>query len=345
MNREELPILVDLHKNVFFDEETEEVVILDRRKLPREISEYRCKNFEEVSTAIEKMVTQSLGVSPAAGYGMVIAAHETKGESEEEMKKTMKKAAKRIKNTRPTQTSLHYLVDEMLGISEKVISEGGDLFGSILDKAYSWTDHIMNVSEKLGEYASRTIDDGDTILTHCYGGPAIYFMGDYARKNDKIIRYFATETRPYLQGARLTSFALSQGGFEVTLITDSMAAFCIQNGLVDKFITGADRIAMDGGVANKIGTYQIAIAAERHDVPFHAISYTGPDPETPTYTDIEVEERDPKEITEFNGRKIAPDGIKVFYPAFDCTPPELVEGIITDKGVYEPGSVQKYFDK
>lgn len=346
MNKDELPILVDLQKNVFFDEEKGEVVILDRRKLPEKISEYRCENYKEVSAAIEKMVTQSLGVSPAAGYGMVIAAYETRDKSEEETSKTMRKAAERIKNTRPTQTSLHYLVDEMLEISERTISEGsGDLFEAMSEKAKSWIDNLMEVSRKLGKYASEAVEDGDTILTHCYGGPAIYFLGDYARKDGKDIEYFATETRPYLQGARLTSFALKEGGFDVTLITDSMPAFCMENGFIDKFITGADRIAMDGGVANKIGTYQIAIASKRYEIPFYAISYTGPDPETPTYKDIEVEERDSEEITKFNGKRIAPEDISVYYPAFDCTPPDLVEGVVTDKGIYKPESVQKYFDE
>ncbi len=343
MSSKNLPILVDLHKNVFFDEEKGEVAILDRRKIPQEISEYRCKNYNEVARAIEKMVTQSLGVSPAAGYGMAIAAYEARDKRKEKKKEIISNAAKRIKNTRPTQTSLHYLTNEILSIAEETIENNGPLFDKILEKAYNWTERIMETSRTLGKYASQIIEDGDTILTHCYGGPAIYFMGDYARKENKVINYFATETRPYLQGARLTSFALKQGGFDVTIITDGMPAYCLQNGLIDKFITGADRISMDGGVANKIGTYQIAIASDRHKVPFYAISYTGPDQETSTYKDIEIEERDPEEITSLKNIRIAPEGVKAFYPAFDCTPPELVRGIITEKGIYGPEKISDYF--
>lgn len=344
MDEENLPILVDLHRNVYFDDENGEVVILDRRVLPHRVSEYRCKNYEEVARAIEKMVTQSLGVSPAAGYGVAIAAYGAENKSDTEMKSTISEAVKRMKNTRPTQTSLHYLVDEMAELAEEKIERGEDVFGAIRRKAYDWTDHIMNISRKLGKYASELLEDGDTILTHCYGGPAIFFMGSLAREEGKEIDYYCSETRPYLQGARLTSFALSQGNFDVTLVTDGMPAYCMQNGLIDKFITGADRISLDGGVANKIGTYQISLAAKEHGVPFYAISYTGPDPETSTCLDVEVEERDPKEVTYFRGKKISPRVVNAFYPAFDCTPPKLVKGVITDKGVYPPKSVSRYFE-
>lgn len=344
MPREELPVLVDLHKNVLFDDETGEVVILDRRKLPESVTEYRCQDYEGVARAIEKMVTQSLGVSPAAGYGVAMAAYEARGRGEAERKKLISDAVERMKNTRPTQTSLHYLVDEMAEIADETIARGGDLFEVMREKAQDWTERLMEVSKKLGKHASELIEDGDTVLTHCYGGPAIYFMGHYAREGGKEVDYFVTETRPYLQGARLTSFALTQGGFEVTLITDDMPAYCMQNGLIDKFITGADRISMDGGVANKIGTYQITLAAQENGVPFYAISYTGPDPETPTYEDVEVEKRDPQKVTHVRGNRISPEEVNAFYPAFDCTPPEFVEGVVTEKGVYSPESVSKYLE-
>lgn len=341
----EIPVLVDLHRNVYFDDEEEEVVILDRRKLPQEITHCRCKDYEEVAEAIEKMVTQSLGVSPAAGYGVAIAAYNVMEKNENGKQECILKAVERIKNTRPTQTSLHYLMDEMLDLAEETISESGELFKVMRDKAFDWTEHLMEVSKDLGRYASEVIENGDTILTHCYGGPAIYLMGDYARQQGKEIDYFCTETRPYLQGARLTSFALSQGGFDVTLVTDGMPAYCIQEGLIDKFITGADRIAMNGSVANKIGTYQIALAADEHDVPFYALSYTGPDKDTSTCKDVEVEERGPEEIMQVMGKRIAPKRINGFYPAFDCTPPSLVGGVVTDKGIFEPDTVKEYFEK
>lgn len=344
MANEELPILADLHRNVFFDEDEGDVVILDRRRLPEDITYYRCNNFEDVALAIEKMVTQSLGVSPAAGYGMVIAGYNVQDESETEMRREMAAAANRLKSTRPTQTSLHYLVDEMLEMGDEKISDDGDLFEVLNDKAYGWTEHLMDISRNTGNYASELLKDGDTILTHCWGGPAIYFTGDFARRDGKEVDYFCTETRPYLQGARLTSFCLSEGGFEVTLITDGMPAHCMQRGLIDKFITGADRVSMDGGVANKIGTYQIAIASHEYDVPFYAISYTGPDSETSTCGEVEVEERDSDELTNVRGNRIAPEGIKAFYPAFDCTPPRLVEGIVTGRGVYSPENISKYFN-
>lgn len=340
----DLPILVNLHENVFFDDEEKEVVILDRRELPEEVTYHRCENYLEVAEAIEKMVTQSLGVSPAGAYGVAIAAYEIQGKSKDKQKNRMKKAIERIKNTRPTQTSLHHLLDEMQEIAQEKISKNEDLFDAMRQKAYDWTEHIMKVSKKLGKHAAKKIENKDTILTHCYGGPAIYLMGDYARKNGKEIDYFCTETRPYLQGARLTSFALTEGGFETTLITDGMVAYVMKKGIIDTFITGADRISTDGGVANKIGTYQFALAADKYDIPFYAISYTGPDPDTSTCEDIEIEMRDEDELKNCRGVKIAPEDVKGFYPAFDCTPPELVEGVVTDKGVYNPDSVENYFE-
>ncbi len=342
-NEKNLPILVDLHENVFFDEEEKEVVILDRRELPEKIIQHKCKNYTEVAEAIEKMVTQSLGVSPTGAYGIAIAAYEVQEKNEEEQKKQIENAVERIKNTRPTQNSLHHLLDEMLEIAREKISKNENLFNAMKQKAYDWTEHIMNVSKTLGKYAAQKIENQDTILTHCYGGPAIYFMGDYARKDGKEIDYFCTETRPYLQGARLTSFALSEGGFDVTLITDGMPAYTIQEGLIDKFITGADRISTDGSVANKIGTYQIALAADKYDIPFYPISYTGPDPNTSTCKDVEIEMRDEKELKQFRGIQTAPEKVRGFYPAFDCTPPELVKGIVTDKGIYKPNSIDDYF--
>ncbi|MFW5912029.1 MAG: s-methyl-5-thioribose-1-phosphate isomerase [Candidatus Hadarchaeota archaeon] len=344
MSDKKLPKLVDLHENVFFDEEKGEVVILDRRKLPDKLTYYRGRSYEEVARGIEKMVTQSLGVSPAAGYGVAIAAYNARNESDSTKKKTIRQAVKRMKNTRPTQTSLHHLVDEMEKIALKTIKKGDDLFVAMRNKAYDWTAGLMETSRKLGRYASQRIEDGDTILTHCYGGPAIYFMGDFARDKGKNVNYYCTETRPYLQGARLTSLALSEGDFKVTLITDGMPAYCMNEGLIDKFITGADRIAMDGGVANKIGTYQIALAAKEHRIPFYAISYTGPDPNTETYRDVEVEIRNPEEVKKARGKRTAPKEVNAYYPAFDCTPPKIVEGVVTDKGIYSPKDVHRYIE-
>lgn len=342
MTERELPILVDLHRNVFFDEDEGKVVILDRRKLPDEMTHYRARNYEEVAKGIEKMVTQSLGVSPAAGYGVAIAAYNVRDEDDSTKRERISSAVERMKNTRPTQTSLHHLVDEMKKIGAETIEEGGDLFEAMNRKAFDWTENLMETSRKLGKNAAERIEDGDTILTHCYGGPAIYLMGDFSRKEGKKIDFYCTETRPYLQGARLTSLALSDGGFEVTLVTDGMPAYCMKRGLIDKFVSGADRIAMNGGVANKIGTYQIALAAKEHDIPFYAISYTGPDPDTEDCTEVEVEKRDPEEIKHTRGVRTAPEEVKAYYPAFDCTPPELVEGIVTDKGIYRPEQVRKY---
>ncbi len=340
---EDLPVLVDLHRNVYFDEEEKKTIIMDRRKLPQDFTKHKCENYEQVAEAIEKMVTQSLGVSPAAGYGVVIAAYNVQEKSEEEKRKQMRKAIERIKNTRPTQTSLHHLMDKMWEIAEEKISKSENLFEAMRREAHDWTEQIMKTSKQLGKHIGKELEDGDTILTHCYGGPAIYLMGDYAREQGKHVEYYCTETRPYLQGARLTTFALKDGNFPTTLITDGMPAHTIREGKIDKFITGADRISMDGSVANKIGTYQIALGAKKHDVPFYAISYTGPDPDSPDWKSVEIEIRDEDELKTCQGKKISYDEVKGYYPAFDCTPPELVTGVVTDKGIYKPENIDDYF--
>jgi len=343
MPKDKLSILIELHKNIFFDERKGQVVILDRRQLPRRIEYYRCNNYEEVAIAIEKMVTQSEGVSVAGGYGIVMAAYEARDKDSKTMRAYLTRATKRIKNTRPTQSSLHYLVDRLGREANNAIVRGESPFEITKKAVITWIDKLEESCQKIGRYASQLVEDNDTILTHCYAGPAIYFTGYYAQEDGKRVKFFCTETRPYLQGARLTSFVLKQGGFDVTLITDNMPAYCMQHGLINKIFVGADRVSMDGGVTNKIGTYQIAIAAHEHNIPFYCFS-AGPDPRTLTYKDAEIEIRDPEELLYVLDKKIAPESIKGFYPAFDSTPPKFIDAIITDRGIYRPSAISRYFE-
>ena len=343
MSGDKVPILIDLHKNIFFDEERGQVVILDRRLLPRRIEYYRCHNYEEVAIAIEKMVTQSEGVSIAGGYGILIAAYEARNKDKKAMQAYLTKAIERIKDTRPTQSSLHYFVDRLGTEANNAIGKGETPFEVIKRAVITRVDKIGENCRKVGQYASQLVRDNDTVLTHCYAGPIIYFTGYYAKEDSKKVKFFCTETRPYMQGARLTSFVLKQAGFDVTLITDSMPAYCMQQGLINKVFVGADRVSMDGGATNKIGTYQIAIAAHEHNIPFYCFSM-GPDSKTLTYKDTEIEIRNPEELLCGLGEKIVPEGVKGFYPAFDSTPPKFIDAIITNRGIYPPTAINRYFE-
>jgi methylthioribose-1-phosphate isomerase len=189
------------------------------------------------------------------------------------------------------------------------------------------------ISEDTGRHAETLLSSGDRILTHCFAGPALLYMLRMARENGKDMRVICTETRPYMQGARLTAWSVSELGIDTTLITDNMAAHCMSKGIVSKVFAAADRVAMDGVVANKVGTLQLAICAHYFKIPFYILAYGGPDKRTLCGADIPIEERDPREVLEFRGTPISGPAVKGYYPAFDLTPAELVTGIVTASGI------------
>ncbi len=187
--------------------------------------------------------------------------------------------------------------------------------------------------EDTGRHAETLLASGDRVLTHCFAGPALLYMLAFAREKGKEVRVVCTETRPYLQGARLTAWSVSELGIDTTLITDNMAAHCMSKGMVNKLFAAADRVAMDGVVANKVGTLQLAICADYFKIPFYVLAYGGPDPRTLRGAEIPIEERDPREVLEFLGAPISGPRVKGYYPAFDLTPAGLVTGIVTATGV------------
>ncbi|HEY1014096.1 MAG TPA: eIF-2B alpha/beta/delta-like protein, partial [Herpetosiphonaceae bacterium] len=201
------------------------------------------------------------------------------------------------------------------------------------------------VAERCGARAAEFLTDGDTILTVCYPGAAFNWMiYTAAVVQGKQIAVMPTETRPYGQGIRLTASQAHEIGVPVTVITDNMPGFCFAKGMISVYVTAADRIAMDGSIANKIGTYQNAVLARRHGVPFYVLGYDGPERGTPDGTAIPIEERDGEEVLRHNGVRLAPEGVRGYYPAFDVTPPELVSAIVTDRGVYRPEMIGRYHE-
>jgi methylthioribose-1-phosphate isomerase len=315
-----------------YDHATGVLSLLDQRLLPEREEWIECRTVDEVAVAIKDMVVRGApAIGVTAAYGMAIAAR--KGED-------LERAAATLRATRPTAVNLFWAIDKMLEPPQK----GGQFPGMIPQELRARSLHTMDVLMclKIGEYGAPLLPQGG-VLTHCNAGALA--TGGYgtalgvirtAHKQKRGIHVFADETRPFLQGARLTAWELHKSGIDVTLITDNMAAHMMQRGEIQSVIVGADRIAANGDTANKIGTYGLALHARAHDIPFFvAAPMSTIDLKTPTGRQIPIEERDPREVTHFGERRLAPDGIKVRNPAFDVTPAALIKAIITNVGVAE----------
>ncbi|MCD6514269.1 MAG: s-methyl-5-thioribose-1-phosphate isomerase [Candidatus Odinarchaeota archaeon] len=318
------------------------VKMLDRRQLPDKIIYLELSTYEEVAKAIEDMAIQgATAIARAAGYGMVLAVEKNMNKPIDDFKKALDKAAARLKQTRPTGSELVPLVDKMYKMAIESLEKGEDVIDKMVHFLISHWANILKIGMLTGQNASKLIDDGDTVLTHCWGGPAVAFMLLEAIKQGKQVKVVNTETRPYLQGARLTSLTLKECNIKSTLVTDNMPGYLMWKGIIKKVFTAADRIALDGSIANKIGTYLYAIAARHNGVPFYILGYEGPDPNTPTINDIPIEERNPEEIFYIRGIRVAPEGINGYYPAFDIVPPKYIDAIITWNGIYPPQNIRE----
>jgi len=322
----------------------ESLILVDQRKLPLEEVYVECKDFMDVARAIKEMIVRGApAIGATAAFGYVLGAKDSKGSSFEEVFKRMKKVKEVLSKTRPTAVNLFWALDRM----EKRLIEHGkveDLYEVLEEEAYRIAIEDIEMNKSIGKHGAELLKDGDTVLTHCNAGAlATVDFGTalgvirYAVKQGKRIKVYVDETRPYQQGARLTAWELLKEGIEAILITDNMAGWVMKQGLIDAVIVGADRIAANGDVANKIGTYTLAVLANRHNVPFYvAAPSSSIDLETPNGSMIPIEERSPDEVTHCGGRRIAPEGVKVYNPAFDVTDASLVTAIITEKGVIRP---------
>jgi methylthioribose-1-phosphate isomerase len=337
-------IISDRFKTLRYDAETNEVVILDRRKYPFQTVYERYDTVEGVAVAIEEMVVQ--GGPPlayAAALGMVLAEREGRGGRGE---KRLREAAARLIDTRPTADDLHHIIPKALEIG--LAAKPEERLQALLDYANSEIQRGNEVSQQCGWFAAQLLKDGDRILTHCIAGAALCWMLWVAKCAGKQVQVVASETRPYFQGARLTSQSCVEMDIDCTVITDGMSAHMMSQGMLDKFICAADRLTMDGHITNKVGTLQHAIAANYFGLPFYVLGYDGPDPHTATASEIVIEERDPARVFEARGQegtvRTAVAGIKGYYPAFDITPPHLIEAVVTDKGIFPPTLLHTYFD-
>ncbi len=321
--------------------EGSKIVILDQTKLP-ENKEYLVINkMEELVDAIKSLKIRgapSLGV--AAAFGLKMVALNNTDKSREEFLKILKEEAMKLKKSRPTAYNLFYVIDRILNKAE--ISENPQK--TVIEEADKIFRENFEMDKRIAEIGSELINDGDVILTHCntgklatcgYLGTALGVIIEAYRKG-KRFKVFATETRPLLQGARLTTFELCENGLNVTLIPDSAVAFVFKKYNVNKVFVGADRIARNGDTANKIGTYNIAIIAKHYNAKFYVVAPTTTiDINIKTGEEIPIEFRGREEMEFFNNKRIVDSRADILNPAFDVTPNELITAIITEKGIIE----------
>ena len=319
------------------------VVLLDQRRLPGEEIYLHLKTPEEVADAIRDMVVRGApAIGVTACMGLALGATQLEVKSRQEFEARFAGLCQLFAGTRPTARNLFWAVEHMRGLVKSNRDTSlEDLAGLLVAAAERVKEEDIQACHAMGRHGAELLAENSTILTHCNaGGLATAGYGTAlgviraAHEQGKVTMVFADETRPFLQGARLTAWELHHDGIPVTLIADSMAGLMMRRGKVSAVVVGSDRIAANGDVANKIGTYQVALAAQDNNVPFYvAAPTTTVDLHTPDGDAIPIEERDPREITELAGVRLAPEGIQVANPAFDVTPARLVTAIITETGV------------
>ena len=318
------------------------VEILDRRVYPIEVNKVTCRKHEEVAAAIRDMVTQSAGPYVAAAMGMALAAHECSGRPEAEQIEYLEKAADTISHARPTTTwRMQKITEACVETAKNALKFGiQDASEAVRDFAIDQNNRRYAGIAKVGRYLAGLFPDHGAVMTQCFGETIVGMMLREAKKQKKDIKLFCPETRPFFQGSRLTATVCRDMGFDVTVITDNMPAAVMKNEGIDVFTSAADVICCDGHVVNKVGTYQIAIAAKYHGIPYYVSG--SPDKGHPTVDTVKIEMRDPKEVLQAMGTPTANQYVKGYYPAFDITPPELVTGVVTDQGVLSPFSLAEY---
>lgn len=321
--------------------------IIDQTLLPRQLLEFDCLDVETVHEAIKTLrVRGAPAIGIAAAYGLVLALKEVLHADEEQFFAHLEKTAAYLAASRPTAVNLFWALDRL---KQKAIKQRGKLPPAkiaelLLDEARAIHEEDRQMCRAIGRHGAQLLQDGQGVLTHCNAGALA--TSDYgtalaviyaAAESGKRIHVYADETRPLLQGARLTAWELQQRGIQVTLICDSAAAQVLRAGRVQAVLTGADRIAANGDTANKVGTYGLAVLAAAHNIPFYIAAPTSTfDLSLSTGDQIPIEHRDPREITHFCGRQVAPDGVEAYNPAFDVTPARLIKAVICDQGVIQP---------
>ncbi|HCU08053.1 MAG TPA: S-methyl-5-thioribose-1-phosphate isomerase [Clostridiales bacterium] len=320
------------------------VRILDRRVYPGKVEFVTCRSHREVARAITDMVTQSAGPFSAAAMGMALAAWECRNKDEQSQMQYLIGAAEMMVNARPTtRLRMQQITDRCLAAAKEALVRGGKVDEAIRQEALTINDGRYRRVARIATYLADMFPNRGTIMTQCFGETIVGMMLRESKERGKVLRVFCPETRPYFQGARLTATVVRDMGFDVTVITDNMPAYVMKNEQIDVFTSAADAICADGHVVNKIGTYQIAITAHFHGVPYFVTG--APDIGHPTVDTIHIEMRDPEFVLQAMGVRTAAEGVKGYYPSFDITPPHLVSGVVTDLGIFAPLDLARYFEK
>ena len=328
--------------------------MIDQTKLPNVLEYVTYTDYNQVAEAIRTLVVRgapAIGVSGA--FGLALAALQSDAKEKDELIHYLENAKKILFETRPTAINLAWGLEKIMDVAKNA-DDVDQIRTSVIGTAKQMADEDIQINMSMGKNGSELFDDDDTIMTHCNAG-ALATVGygtalgviRATKESGKNIKVIATETRPVQQGSRLTAFELMHDGIDVSLIPDTAVGYTMANGLVNKIVVGADRILRTGHVYNKIGTYQVATMAKQHNIPFYVAAPLSTFDMKSDPQDIIIEQRKASEVTGIGDKKTAPDGINVINPAFDMTPPELISGIITEKGIAKPSfedSIKKLFE-
>jgi methylthioribose-1-phosphate isomerase len=327
------------------------LVLIDQTRLPTEFRQLECRTVETVWEAIKTLrVRGAPAIGIAAAYGVCLGLQAVEGDNRPLLFERLAHVCQYLASSRPTAVNLFWALDRMNRVAGALADKSvGEIRQRLLAEARAIHEEDRQMCRQIGRVGAGLLQDGQGVLTHCNAGGLA--TADYgtalavmfaAQEAGKRLHVYADETRPLLQGARLTAWELQQRGIDVTLICDSMAAQVMREGRVQAVITGADRIAANGDTANKIGTYSIAVLAAAHAIPFYVAAPTSTfDMSIASGDEIPIEQRDPHEVTHGFGRQTAPEGVKVYNPAFDVTPARLIRAIICERGVIEPVTARR----
>jgi methylthioribose-1-phosphate isomerase len=324
------------------------VKLIDQTRLPSEFVILECHDWREVAEAIRTMKLRGApAIGVAAAYGLALAADQSQAATPAALLAELEAAAAVLRATRPTAVNLAWGLQRLLRRGQALADSGATadaICATLLAEAEQMAEEDIATNRRMGKYGATLIPDGARILTHCNTGALATV--DYgtalgvirtAHEQGKRLHVWVDETRPYLQGARLTAWELQQLGIPCTLLTDNMAGHFMQRGQVDMVFVGGDRVAANGDTANKIGTYTLAVLAQAHGLSFYVVVPTSTiDLTIPSGEHIPIEERSPEEVTHFRGLRIAPEGVRAAHPAFDVTPQRLITAIVTERGIVRP---------
>jgi methylthioribose-1-phosphate isomerase len=319
----------------------DKVLILDETKLPEEMVYYAAGNYLEAAKAITEMKTRAFGQLLTVFYTFLLTARHNRGENAEVILPRLRKVAWALETSRPT-FAFRDLNKKILGWAEKAKELGEDIASSLENKILSFLDNLKKLRLKRADYAASLISDRDVLLTHCNVSGEMVLIGRICREAGKKIYFYATETRPYFQG-RLTSWELNEDGFDVTLVPDNAVGSLLSEGYCQLVMVGSDRVALNGDVVNKVGTFQLAVAAKAFNVPFYVLVQEPGD--TATGGDIPIEERNAKELLYYKGRRVYPEDVDGYYPAFDITPAGYITRLITFGGIINPEELPQGWKK